>query len=101
MRLISRAASRAPRSLKCARGRHRFGPSCTDVKRRDESSFILLNRMWAEPSVANHDYLNQSRVKNGIDGLMQNSSHALHCSPTMTYGLITKRTLTQLTSIRI
>ncbi|GFS68975.1 hypothetical protein TNCV_4569961 [Trichonephila clavipes] len=93
MHLVSRVASRAPRSLKCARGKHRFGPSCTDVKRRDESSFILLNRMWAEPSVAYHECLNQSRVKNGIDGLMQNSTYALCCNPTMTYGLITKRTL--------
>ncbi|GFX32282.1 hypothetical protein TNCV_1324831 [Trichonephila clavipes] len=90
---------RAPRSLKCARERHRFGPSCTDVKRRDESSFILLKRMLAEPSVANHECLNQSRVKNGIDGLMQYSTQALHCNPTITCGLITKRTLTQLTSI--
>ncbi|GFY28334.1 hypothetical protein TNCV_4396661 [Trichonephila clavipes] len=97
MRLVSRAASWASRSLKCARGRHRFGPSCwsTDVKSQDESSFILSNRMWVEPSVANHG----SRVKNGIGGLMQNSTHALHCNPTMTHCLITKRTLPQLTSI--
>ncbi|GFW70475.1 hypothetical protein TNCV_873961 [Trichonephila clavipes] len=36
-------------------GRHRFGPSCsTDVMCRDDSSFIVSNRMLAEPSVANH-----------------------------------------------
>ncbi|GFX71126.1 hypothetical protein TNCV_3648911 [Trichonephila clavipes] len=26
----------------------------TDVKRRDDSFFILSNRMWVEPLVANH-----------------------------------------------
>ncbi|GFU15833.1 uncharacterized protein TNCV_2367831 [Trichonephila clavipes] len=56
-------------------------------------------QMWVESSVANHECLNQSRVKNGIDGLMQNSTHTLHCNPKMTYGLITKRALTLLTSI--
>ncbi|GFX42416.1 uncharacterized protein TNCV_1519801 [Trichonephila clavipes] len=30
------------------------GREATDVKRRDESSFVLSNRMWVEPSVANH-----------------------------------------------
>ncbi|GFV17372.1 putative RNA-directed DNA polymerase from transposon X-element [Trichonephila clavipes] len=32
-------------------------------------------------------------MKNGVDGLMQNGTHALHGNPTMTGGLITKRTL--------
>ncbi|GFS59681.1 hypothetical protein TNCV_1795581 [Trichonephila clavipes] len=43
----------------------------------------------------------QSRMKNGIDGLMENGTHALHGNPTMTGGLITKRTLPQLASIGI
>ncbi|GFX88605.1 hypothetical protein TNCV_2660161 [Trichonephila clavipes] len=34
MHLVSRAASREVRSLKCAQRRHRFGPSCSEVKRR-------------------------------------------------------------------
>ncbi|GFT74802.1 hypothetical protein TNCV_2516941 [Trichonephila clavipes] len=43
----------------CSGGSHRFGPSCwTDVKRRDESSFILSNRMCVE--LSDHECLNQS-----------------------------------------
>ncbi|GFT40753.1 hypothetical protein TNCV_4042431 [Trichonephila clavipes] len=35
--------------------------------------------MWVSHSVANHD-----PKKNGIDGLIQNGTHALHGNPTMT-----------------
>ncbi|GFU12284.1 hypothetical protein TNCV_4664511 [Trichonephila clavipes] len=38
-----------------------------------------------------------SRMKNEVNGLMENDTHALYGNPTMTGGLIAKRTLSQFT----
>ncbi|GFT78747.1 hypothetical protein TNCV_1805401 [Trichonephila clavipes] len=41
-----------------------------------------------------------SSVKNGIDGLVENGTHALHGNPTMTLRLVAKWTFSQLSLIQ-
>ncbi|GFX93233.1 hypothetical protein TNCV_4761121 [Trichonephila clavipes] len=112
-RRAPRAASRAPRSWKCAQERHQLDPLCTKGKRRlmgSVETYLLLyvqtecGRSHQEPITREKwvdACLYPSRMKNGVNGLMENGTHALHGNPTMTGGLIAKRTLSQFTSIGI
>ncbi|GFT36467.1 hypothetical protein TNCV_2990971 [Trichonephila clavipes] len=72
-----------------------------------ETSLLLYvqtgcGRSHQEPSTSENWVdvcLYPSRMKNEVNGLMKNGTHTLHGNPTMTGGLIAKRTLSQFTSI--
>ncbi|GFX89954.1 hypothetical protein TNCV_886521, partial [Trichonephila clavipes] len=112
-RRASRRASRAPRSWKCAQEWHQLDPLCSKGKRRlmrsVETRLLLYvqtgcGRSHQEPSMSEKwvdACLYPSRMKNGVNGLMENGTHALHGNPTMTGGLIAKRRLSQFMSIGI